>query len=147
LGASYRNSDGALLLAATWAVSGSKDPKLAEAYALYRAVLLADEYGFQEVIFESDNSIIIDLINNGGNPRLYLGNIVNGIRMNTTSFSDSRFRSINREANKVAHWLASLAHTESNKVWMNGTPLLTLYPSLLGTCCINNISVFIQKKM
>jgi hypothetical protein len=131
LGASYRNSDGALLLAATWAVLGSKDPKLAVAYALYRAVLLADEYGFQEVIFESDNSIIIDLINNGGNPRLYLGNIVNGIRMNTTSFSDSRFRSINREANKVAHELASLAHTESNKVWMNGTPPPNIVPLLI----------------
>jgi hypothetical protein len=84
---------------------GSNDSKLAEAYAMYAAVLLAVEHGFQEVIFESDNSVIIDLINNGGNPRLYLGNILSGIRRNTGRFSSVCFSSINREANKVAHWL------------------------------------------
>ncbi|KAK2382213.1 Ribonuclease H superfamily protein [Trifolium repens] len=122
LGTSFRNSDGALLLAATWTMPGSNDSKLAEAYALYAAVLLAVEHGFQEVIFESDNSVIIDLINNDGNPRLYLGNILSGVCRNTGRFSSVCFSFINREANKVAHWLASLAHTEYNKVWINGTP-------------------------
>jgi hypothetical protein len=98
---------------------------------VYKAVLLAIERGLQEVIFESDNSIIIDLINNGGNPRLYLGNVVNGIRRNTNSFSEWCFRSINREANKVAHWLASLAHTEANKVLLNGTPPPNIVPLLI----------------
>jgi hypothetical protein len=123
LGASFRDADGALLLAAAWVTPGSNDPTLAEAYAVYKAILLAIEHGLQEVIIESDNSTIINLINNGGNPRLYLGNVVNGIWRNTNSFSHWCFRSINREANKVAHGLASLAHTEVNKVWLNGTPL------------------------
>jgi hypothetical protein len=34
LGVSFRNADGALLLAATWVMPGSSDPKLAEAYAV-----------------------------------------------------------------------------------------------------------------
>jgi ribonuclease HI len=132
LGASFRNVDGALLLAAAWVMPGSNDPTLAEAYAVYKAVLLAIEHGFQEVIIESDNSTIIDLINSGGNPRLYLGNVVNGIRRNTNSFRHWCFRSINREANKVAHWLASLAHTEANKVWLNnGTPPPNIVPLLI----------------
>jgi hypothetical protein len=30
-------------------------------------------------------------------------------------------------------------------VLLNGTPLPTLYPSLSGTWCINNIPIFIKK--
>ncbi|KAK2443916.1 Ribonuclease H superfamily protein [Trifolium repens] len=118
LGASFRNAEGALLLAAAWVMPGSKEPTLAEAYAVYKAILLAIEHGFQQVIIESDNSTIIDLINSNRNPRLYLGNVVQGIRMNMNRFSKWCFRSINREANKVAHELAALAHTEANNVWL-----------------------------
>ncbi|MCI77020.1 hypothetical protein A2U01_0098290, partial [Trifolium medium] len=48
LRAVYRDSTGFLVAAATWEVPGSADPTMAEACALYKAVLLAIECCFQE---------------------------------------------------------------------------------------------------
>jgi hypothetical protein len=51
LRASCRDADGVLVAAATWETSGTNNPTLAEAYALYKAILLAIDCCFQDVIF------------------------------------------------------------------------------------------------
>ncbi|KAK2363143.1 hypothetical protein QL285_088153 [Trifolium repens] len=61
-GATCRDSDGFFVAAATWETPGSDDPTLAEANAVYKAVHLAFDYCFQDVIIESDNETIISLI-------------------------------------------------------------------------------------
>jgi hypothetical protein len=123
LGAVYRDTEGAILAAATWSVPGSNDPTLAEAYALYKAILLAIDCGFFEVICESDNASVIQLLNDvSKNPRLYIGNLIQGILCNRGRFRGISFRSIGREANKVAHCLAALAHQEPNRVWLEEAP-------------------------
>jgi hypothetical protein len=77
LGAIYRDSEGAALAAATWVVPGSRDPTLAEAWVLYKAVLLALDCGFFEVECESDNTTIVSYINDSSSkPRSYVGNMV-----------------------------------------------------------------------
>jgi hypothetical protein len=122
LGAACRNSQGVLLAAATWESPGSNDPSLAEACALYKVVLFALDCGFQNVAFESDCATLISTINKAGrNPRSYLGNFVRGILGNKDRFCSSCFSSIRREANKVAHNLAALAHQEPNWIWFNET--------------------------
>jgi hypothetical protein len=122
LGAACHNSQGVLLAAATWESPGSNDPSLAEACALYKAVLFALDCGFQNVAFESDCAPLISTINKAGrNPRSYLGNFVRGILGNKDRFSTISFSSISREANKVAHCLAALAHQEPNRIWFNET--------------------------
>jgi hypothetical protein len=122
LGVACRNYQGELLAAATWEVPGYNEPALAEAFALYKAVLFAIECGFQKVIFECDCAHIISLINKDyTNPRSYLGNFVRGILGNKDRFCSSSFSSIRREANKVAHNLAALAHQEPNRIWFNET--------------------------
>jgi hypothetical protein len=55
LGATFRDSDGELVAAATWEVPGANDPMLAEAFALYLAMMMAIYCCFQEVEFECDN--------------------------------------------------------------------------------------------
>jgi hypothetical protein len=123
LGAICRDHDGALVAAATWEMPGTDDPTLAEAYALYQAILLARDCCFLRVQFESDNQRIISLINNGGSrPRNYLGNIIWGILCNRDHFRHCSFHHVHREANRAAHQMASLAHEEPNRVWIEDEP-------------------------
>jgi hypothetical protein len=130
LGAIFRDSVGATLAAATWVIPGSNDSTLAEACALYKAILLALDCGFFEVECESDNATLISFVNNVcHNPRSYVGNLVMGILCNMGRFRQISVRTISRKANKVAHCLAGLAHLEPNRVWIeeahpNVVPLL-----------------------
>jgi hypothetical protein len=81
LGATFRDSDGELVAAATWEVPGANDPMLAEAFAIYLAMTMAIDCCFQDVEFESDNKRVIQLINSGdNNANSYVGNIMWGIK-------------------------------------------------------------------
>jgi hypothetical protein len=123
LGATYRDSDGILIAVATWESPRAADPTLAEAAALYNAVRFAIDCCFQDVVFESDNSTIINLLKDEGQiPMTYVGNIDRGIICNKGLFRSCSFRQIGREANKAAHCLAILAHEEPNRVWIEITP-------------------------
>jgi hypothetical protein len=95
---------------------------LAEACALYKAVRFAQECCFLDVIFESDNSTIIQLLHEGRNPRNYVGDFIRGIICNKGFFRSCTFRHIGRVANKAAHCLALMAHDEPNRVWIEETP-------------------------
>jgi hypothetical protein len=123
LGVTCRDSDGVLIAAATWEMPGPDDPTLAEVYALYNAIHLALDCCFRDVLFESDSAKVISLINNAEeNPRNYIGNMINGICSNRSSFRKCSFHHISREANRVAHILAGLTHEEPNKVWIEEDP-------------------------
>jgi hypothetical protein len=131
LGAAFRNSTGELVAAASWEPLGGDEPTLAEACAMYNAIILAIDCGFQEVIFESDCETLVKLLNSNVQcPRNYVGNIVRGIRSNLVFFRHSRVNYIHREANKVAHHLANIAHIEPNTVWINDCPR-QLVPTLI----------------
>jgi hypothetical protein len=110
-------------------MSGADDPTIAEVVALYNAILFAKECCFRNVLFESDCSQIIDLVNKEGyRPRSYVGKIIRGINCNRSDFRACQFKHIKREANRAAHNLALLAHEEPNKVWLEETP-----PSIVAT--------------
>jgi hypothetical protein len=122
-GAMYRDSDGELLAAATWERPGSDDAELAEACALYYAILLAIDCCFQNIEVESDNASVIDLLKSSDfYPRSYVGNYVWGIHCNSHRFRAWSFNHISRNANKSAHCLAALAHLEPNRIWLEETP-------------------------
>jgi hypothetical protein len=123
LGATYRDSDGELLAAATWERSGNDDVELAEACALYYATLLAADCCFPNVEIESDNASVITLLNSYDSyPRSYVSSYVWGIHCNRHKFRTWSFSHISREANKAAHSLAALAHLEPNRIWLEETP-------------------------
>ncbi|GAU19906.1 hypothetical protein TSUD_95110 [Trifolium subterraneum] len=119
LGTVCRDSKGIHVAAATWEIHGCSDPTMAEACALYKAMKFAQERGFREVEIESDCSRVIDMVVKSQiTPRSYLGNFILGIKCNISFFRKCGFRHIRREANRAAHVLASLAHIEPNKVWL-----------------------------
>jgi hypothetical protein len=122
LGATYRDSDGELLAAATWERPGSDDVELAEACAVYYATLLVVDCCFPNVAIESDNALVIALLQSlDSYPRSYVGNYVWGIHCNRHKFRTWSFNHISREANKAAHSLAALAHLEPNRIWLEET--------------------------
>jgi hypothetical protein len=89
---------------------------------MYLSTRFAVDCCFTRVEFESDNSIVVKLINDpSANPRSYLGNLIRGIKVNRTMFQHSSFRHIDRKANCVAHELAALAHLTQNCIWMEET--------------------------
>jgi ribonuclease HI len=123
LGASYRDSNGVLVAAATWDTPGPDDPPLAEATAIYKAIHLALECCFREIIVESDNRFVVSLINSEKEcPRHYVGTLVWGIKCNRHRFRQVSFRHVNRNTNRAAHLLATMAHLEPNRVWLKDTP-------------------------
>jgi hypothetical protein len=123
LGTICRDSNGELAAAATWEMAGANEPTLAEAYALYQAVMLARDCCFRNVIFESDCSTVIELVNRTGVvPRSYVGKIITGIKCCLQSFRSCRFNHVNRNANKAAHAMGLLTHDEPNKIWLEDTP-------------------------
>jgi hypothetical protein len=132
LGATYRDSDGKLLAAATWEMPGSDDAELAEASALYNTILLVGDCCFQNIEVESDNASVIALLKSFVFcPRTYVGNYVWGIHCNKHKFRAWYFNHISRNANKAAHSLAALAHLEPNRIWLEETPP-TLVPILFS---------------
>jgi hypothetical protein len=62
LGAIFRDDEGQLLASATWEIPGFNDPATAEACALYLSTRLAIDCCFTSVDFESDNSIVVKLV-------------------------------------------------------------------------------------
>jgi hypothetical protein len=122
LGAIFRDEEGQILASATWEIPGFNDPTTAEACALYFSTRLALDCCFTSVDFESDNSIVVKLVENPvANPRSYLGNLIKGIKINRALLLHSSFSHIDREANSVAHELAALAHLVHNCIWMEET--------------------------
>jgi hypothetical protein len=87
---------------------------------------LAIDCCFTKVEFESDCSNVIEgILEVNTNPRSYLGNLVKGIQLNRDKFTICTFHRIDRKANRVAHELASLAHSIFNNVWLEEThPLI-----------------------
>jgi hypothetical protein len=123
IGVTCRDAEGILVAAATWVMPGPDDVSLAEAFAIYNAIHLAKYCCFLNVRFESDNTRVIASINSeGSNPRNYVGNVIRGIRCNMNEFRECSFHHINREANQTTHKLASLAHEEPNRVWIEEYP-------------------------
>ncbi|GAU44642.1 hypothetical protein TSUD_180690 [Trifolium subterraneum] len=123
LDAVCRDRDGHLLASATWSIPGYDDPATAEANTLYFAVKFAIDCCFQEVIFESDNSQLISIINGPASlPRSYLGDLVLGSLFHKSHFRDCSFNHVMRGANNAADFLANQAHSEPNRIWLEETP-------------------------
>ncbi|KAK2395425.1 hypothetical protein QL285_057163 [Trifolium repens] len=132
LGAICRDNRGQILAAATWSMHGMADPVLAEAQALYNAMILAADCCFTQVVFESDCLQLITAIENTeADARTYLGNIVKGIKCNRRMFRDCNFSHTGRGGNRVAHALAQIAIQEPNSVWIEEAPSKIVHLSLL----------------
>ena len=94
-----------------------------EALAARRALILAQETGFTQVVLEGDSQVLINALKTGSHTLAHFGHIVQDIRYLASSFSDVRYSHVRRQCNIVAHSLARRAILSSSlQVWMEDVP-------------------------
>jgi len=85
--------------------------------------VFAHECGFTRVHFENDNENLMKELNGiETGYRNYTGAIIDSILDLKVYFRQCMFSFVRRSGNKVAHFLAQLATTEPDKVWMEDVP-------------------------
>jgi hypothetical protein len=114
VGVVMRDHTGQCLLAASEPLVGYSSPELAETLALRRAVSLAREGGFQDVIFSSDCLSLIQRLNSKTPDRSPIGVVVADIRAQAAAFSSAKFRHVHRSINSAAHILARTCDVSSS---------------------------------
>jgi hypothetical protein len=119
VGAIFRDYEGQILASATWLLPGISDPKTAEACALYLLTNLAADCCFTSVVLESDCINIIKEVNESqSHRRTYANNLLRSVNRLRSRFKSCSFVHTSRRANRVAHSLAGLAHSEPNCIWI-----------------------------
>ncbi|KAF5450904.1 hypothetical protein F2P56_031219, partial [Juglans regia] len=110
---------------------------LAECYALFRAVSLCQELGFELVEFESDAKNVVDAINSNSSDMSWPGQIIEDIRLIMETHQNWKLSFIRRVGNQAAHVLAKLGLSlESELVWMEEGPDVVLPIIALDKLCI-----------
>ncbi|OMO70912.1 reverse transcriptase [Corchorus capsularis] len=108
LGVVARDSGGAVLVSAARRLLFVSSPLYAEVHALLFAFEVALEYGYNSCILESDSLIAITGINSSKPCWWEEGELIYEIRELALLFDECCFIHVNREANVLAHRLASL---------------------------------------
>ncbi|XP_026416512.1 uncharacterized protein LOC113311945 [Papaver somniferum] len=97
----------------------------AEAYSAGLAVELGINKGFRDIILEGDSLNVINALRyKHYNSSWRIQNTISSIRDDLRKFNSVEFRIIRKNANNVAHNLASLAaSTHTSNVWLSSPPL------------------------
>lgn len=99
-----------------------RDPTMAEAVALWKAVLLCGDLGYQRVIFEGDSKQVVQNICRAQPWNLY-DQLLEDMRTRLQGLQYHEVVHVSRKANKVAHGLAKLALNRSTDyVWIDECP-------------------------
>jgi hypothetical protein len=101
-----RHHRGVCLVSYRQQLPGVLSPEEAEALALRRSVSLAQEEGFDRVVFASHNLSLIQRLKAEVMDRSSVGILVSGIKAMTSSFSSVLFIHVSRSLNIAAHTLA-----------------------------------------
>ena len=97
-------------------------PELAEALAIRRAVILAKDEGFSNIIVNSDCLSVVQRVNSNLEDRSLCGPIIRDIKMMAISFNSCSFCFVNRIINGAAHRLAKFSEFSGCCVWRGVTP-------------------------
>jgi hypothetical protein len=97
-----------LLLVSHFLASGYTFPELAHTLALKRAVLLARDGSFQDVIFSSDCLSLIQRITSQSSDRSPTGVVVAEIKRQAAMFLSAVFIHVHRSSNDGAHFSYNL---------------------------------------
>jgi hypothetical protein len=87
-------------------VDGISSPEMAEALVLQRAVTVAVDHGYHNVIFASDCLSLIQRIFPSNPDHSSMGTVVSEIKKKVTSFVSVTFRHMKRSLNEATHILA-----------------------------------------
>ena len=134
VGVIIRDANGDVFAALCKAFPMHYSAEWTELFAMEQGVLLAQEMGVQQAIFESDASSVIQAISQdlcGGES----GHLIQGIQLVKSNFLSCSFRHVKRDSNRAAHELAQYAKCNNvSCVWKGVSPpfLDFLFHSGLG---------------
>jgi ribonuclease HI len=84
------------------------DPSMAEVVALWKAVCICKELGYDRVIFEGDSLLVVEAVGHEGPCWRNFGHIIEEIRTLFGGFHSFEVKHVKRVANQAAHGLANL---------------------------------------
>lgn len=123
VGVIARDHVGHCVAACTEPIGGVLEPKMVEALALRRAIFLARDEQFSDVIFATDCLPLVQRLNSSVQDRSLIGSVVADIKHMSDVFASVVFKHIRRHLNVAAHVLAKscknsvrlcVFHTEKN---------------------------------
>ncbi|KAA3469009.1 reverse transcriptase [Gossypium australe] len=118
-----RNKDGLVMAACTCPWDNIPDPTTAEARACLQAIDMAEGMGFHEICVEGDSLTVINKINSEMEDRSIISSLIKEIRGRLPKFRVFSFRHIPREANRVAHEMASEGKNYAEpRYWIEEAP-------------------------
>ncbi|XP_021755004.1 uncharacterized protein LOC110720310 [Chenopodium quinoa] len=124
MGVIARDSEGNVLFAATRRVKAWWPPGIAEGKAMLLAVKLAKRFGYDNVILESDNQVLITRLTKAS---VYLSDfdvVLEDILSTSSAFMSFLWSHVKRDGNIVAHHLAKLMPFGVEQVWVNHCPVM-----------------------
>ncbi|GLT61404.1 hypothetical protein SLA2020_341140 [Shorea laevis] len=122
-----RDSNGELCFGKTWFCM-ALSPLMAEAAALLKAVRYVIDIGIHEVIFESDNQVLISCLQQDHKSCPWEAkSIIMSIKHSSYCHPGFSFNFIPREGNRVADWIArSSLHGQCPSYWAHRPPNILL---------------------
>ena len=115
-----------------------------EVLAARRALELALELGFDNIILEGDSEILLKALKNGGSRQSHYGHLTLDIFFLISHFSTLKLSFVRRHYNRLAHSLARRAPIPPlMSVWMKEVPLDLVSVFLADLNSLpNNMSLF-----
>jgi ribonuclease HI len=77
------------------------DPLVAEAVAMWRAIVFCKEVGTSQVKFEGDSLGVVQAMNNGSSGWSFYSHLIDDIRITLVEFPSSIVRHVKRLANQA----------------------------------------------
>lgn len=103
-------------------MDGEENPKEAEAMALKKEMDLALDYYFMEVLFETENKNMANMIMEEENHCIIISIIINNTKKNMKILRGTMACFSNRNTNVAIQILAKHAKFFNNRVWLGETP-------------------------
>ena len=126
-GAVIRDAHGGFVAAMACSLPNVFSALQAELEAIKHGVELAQQLGFQNVLVESDSSQAVSIINSCVDRASTMDLLAGDILFSVASFTASKFISISRNNNAIAHCLAKVAVSRGTRIlWIEEPPSVIL---------------------
>ncbi|XP_040994279.1 uncharacterized protein LOC121245522 [Juglans microcarpa x Juglans regia] len=117
-----------------------QQPATTECMALWKAMELGRDLGFNRVIFEGDAHTIVKAVNEESEDFLAYRSIVQDAKQMLQQHRNWKVQFVNRNLNEVAHILAKMAISlETEKVWMEDITSCISESIEKDKECMNNV--------
>jgi hypothetical protein len=132
VGAVFRDHLGQCIVAVSEPIPGFHDPEMAEALALRRAMQIASDRAFHNVIFVSDCLSLVQRSLSAERDRSMVGVVVSDIKRLLRGFASAAIKHTKRSCNEAAHILARSCDLSSQGFISLSAPV-----SIRKTLCID----------